>query len=54
MRFDPDIERVHRELNEFLASKRVVIVTAKAKDMTQTEIDNANKPRIIDYLGLMR
>lgn len=54
MRYDPDIERVHRELNEFIASKRIVIVTAKAKTMTQTEVDKANKPRIIDYLGLMR
>lgn len=54
MRFDPDIERVHRELNEFIASKKIVILTVKAKGMSQTEIANANKPRIIDYLGLMR
>lgn len=52
--YDPDIERVHRDFKEFIGRKNVTIIIAKAKPMTQAELESASRPRIHDYIGLIK
>lgn len=51
---DPELRKVFDRMRQLGFHKNVVMVTAKAKPMTPAEIEAANQPRCIDYIGLMR
>lgn len=51
---DPEIRKLFEKMRTLSWNKGIAIITAKATPMTQAEIDAANQPRCIDYIGMLR
>jgi hypothetical protein len=51
---DPELRKLFDRMRTLGFHKNLVMVTAKAKPMTPAEIEAANQPRFIDYIGIMK